>query len=173
VDAHFFSRLDSKLKQRFGYAAYLVQAFRMWATHNFPMFAATLTETGSDLPRTSEVSQLLAIRISDFGGMVRKLAPGASIHNETLSVIGFRTRSKLRYLRFMLAVMLRRHTFSSAIEMADCRSVECNELDGVAEPTFVEADGELLGRLPVRIEVVPQALTLLIPQKTLSRIIGR
>jgi diacylglycerol kinase family enzyme len=30
---------------------------------------------------------------------------------------------------------------------------------------FVEADGELLGTLPVRIEVVHEALTLLIPQK--------
>jgi diacylglycerol kinase family enzyme len=34
----------------------------------------------------------------------------------------------------------------------------------------VEADGELLGTLPVRIEVEPQALNLLIPAKTLSRI---
>ncbi|HEY4379053.1 MAG TPA: YegS/Rv2252/BmrU family lipid kinase [Acidobacteriaceae bacterium] len=170
VDALFFSRLDSRLKQRFGYAAYLVEAFRMWAQHDFPFFGATLTESGTGIPRTGEMSQLLAIRISDFGGLVRKLAPGASIRNETLSVIAFRTRSKLRYLRFMLTVMLRRHTFSDVIEMADCQSVECCDLEGASAPTFVEADGELLGRLPARIEVVPQSLTLLIPQKTLSRI---
>ena len=119
------------------------------------------------------MSQLLAIRISDFGGVVSKLAPGASIQNETLSVIGFNTRSRLRYLRFMLGVIFRRHTFSSVIEASDCRSVECSDLEGAAAPTFVEADGELLGRLPARIEVVPQALTLLIPQKTLSRIARR
>jgi diacylglycerol kinase family enzyme len=59
------------------------------------------------------------------------------------------------------------------IEASDCRSVECSDLEGAAAPTFVEADGELLGRLPARIEVVPQALTLLIPQKTLSRIARR
>jgi diacylglycerol kinase family enzyme len=40
VDAHFFSRLDSRMKQRFGYAAYLVAAFRMWAVHDFPLFSA-------------------------------------------------------------------------------------------------------------------------------------
>jgi len=173
VDAHFFSRLDSRLKQRFGYAAYLVEAFRMWAVHSFPLFAASLVETGSDIPKVSEMSQLLAIRISDFGGVVSKLAPGASIHNETLSVIGFRTRSRLRYLRFMLAVMVRRHSFSGTIGAADCVTVECRELEGADAPTFVEADGELLGRLPARIEVVPQALTLLIPRKTLSRIARR
>jgi diacylglycerol kinase (ATP) len=172
VDAHFFSKLDSKLKQRFGYAAYLVEAFRMWAVHSFPLFAATLIEKGSDTPQVSEMSQLLAIRISDFGGVVSKLMPGASIHNETLSVIGFRTRSRLRYLRFMLAVIARRHSFSDTIGAADCVAVECAELEGADAATFVEADGELLGRLPARIEVVPQALTLLIPQKTLNRLSG-
>jgi diacylglycerol kinase (ATP) len=173
VDAHFFSRLDSRMKQRFGYAAYLVEAFRMWAVHDFPLFSATLMECGSDVRRSREMSQLLAIRVSDFGGLVSKLAPGASIQNETLSVIGFNTRSKLRYLRFMLGVIFRRHTFSNGIEMTDCRSVECSDLEGASAPTFVEADGELLGRLPVKIEVVPQALTLLVPQKTLSRIARR
>ena len=49
-------------------------------------------------------------------------------------------------------------------------SVECRNRKGSAEQLFVEADGELLGTLPVRIEVEPQALNLLIPPKTLSRI---
>ena len=33
----------------------------------------------------------------------------------------------------------------------------------------MEADGEVLGTLPVRIEVVQEALTLLVPQKAMSR----
>jgi diacylglycerol kinase (ATP) len=171
ADALFFSRLDSRLKRRFGYAAYLVEAFRMWATHNFPIFAASLLETGSDAPRTEEVSQLLAVRIGNFGGAVHKLVPGASVSNGNLSVIAFKTRSRWRYLRFMGAVILRRHTYASAIELVDCVTVECCDLEDAAAPSFVEADGELLGTLPARIEVVPQALTLLIPPKNLGRIL--
>jgi len=41
--------------------------------------------------------------------------------------------------------------------------VECHVRPGSTARVFVEADGELLGALPVRIEMVPHALTLLIP----------
>jgi diacylglycerol kinase (ATP) len=169
ADALFFSRLDSRRKQRLGYLLYLVEAFRMWAIHNFPVFAASFTEAGSDAPRLHEVSQLLAVRVSDFGGLVRNLVPGASIRNGHLSVIAFKTRSRLRYLRFMLAVIFRRHSYSSFIELVDCVTLECSDLPGAAAPSFVEADGDLLGTLPARIEVVPHALTLLIPAKTVRR----
>lgn len=169
VDAFFFSRLDSRLKQRLGYTHYLIEVFRLWATHTFPICAASFMETGNPIPRVEEVSQLLAVRISNFGGLVRNLVPGASIHSDNLKVIAFKTRSRLRYLRFMAAVWFRRHTYSRTIELVDCVTVECRDLEPSAEPLFVEADGELLGTLPVRIEVVPQALTLLIPKKLISR----
>jgi diacylglycerol kinase (ATP) len=164
ADAFFFSRLDSRLKQRLGYTHYLIEVLRLWATHTFPIFAVSFMETSSPIPRVEEVSQLLAVRISNFGGLVRNLVPGASIHNDNLKVIAFKTRSRLRYLRFMAAVWFRRHTNSSTIELVDCVTVECRDLKHSAEPLFVEADGELLGTLPVRIEVVPQALILLIPK---------
>ena len=169
ADAFFFSRLDSRLKQRLGYTHYLVEVLRLWATHTFPIFAASLMETSSPTPRVEEVSQLLAVRVNNFGGLVRNLVPAASIHNENLNVIAFKTRSRLRYLRFMAAVWFKRHTYSSTIELVDCVTVECRDLDHPAEPSLLEADGELLGTLPVRIEVVPQALTLLIPPKLISR----
>jgi diacylglycerol kinase (ATP) len=165
ADGLFFTRLDSRLKQRFGYAAYAIEAFRMALTHTFPLFRAKFTHTGSSLQQTAEVSQILAVRISNFGGLVNRLVPGAAIANENLHVLGFKTRSRIDYLRFMTSVMLQRHTFTHPVELVDCSSVECSDLQGATAPSYVEADGELLGTLPVRIEVVPQALTLLIPRK--------
>jgi diacylglycerol kinase family enzyme len=169
ADALFFSRLDSRLKRRLGYIHYLIEALRLWATHSFPTFAASFMETGSPTPRVEEVSQLLAVRIGNFGGLVQNLVPGAAIHNDNLHVIAFKTRSRLHYLRFMAAVWFRRHTYSSTIELVDCVTVECRDLEPSAERLFVEADGELLGTLPVRIEVVPHALTLLVPPKRIRR----
>jgi YegS/Rv2252/BmrU family lipid kinase len=165
ADGLFFSRLDSRLKHRFGYAAYALEAFRLAFTHTFPLFQATFTPTGSDIDETAKISQILAVRISNFGGLVNRLVPGAAIGNENLHVLAFKTRSRLRYLRFMASVMLQRHKYTHPIELVDCSSVECGDLPDAAVPSYVEADGELLGTLPVRIEVVPQALTLLIPQK--------
>ena len=170
ADAFFFSRLDSRLKQRFGYVVYLVEALRLWATYKFPMFTASFTESGRETPREVEASQLLAVRISDFGGLVGNLAPGASISNGKLRVIAFKTFSRVRYLRFLTAVLFGRHSYAHTIELVKCISVECRNREGSAEQLFVEADGELLGTLPVRIEVEPQALNLLILPKTLGRI---
>jgi YegS/Rv2252/BmrU family lipid kinase len=169
VDGVFFSRLDSRLKQRLGYLLYLLEALRLALTHTFPMFRASFFELGSDAPRSEEASQILAVRISNFGGLVHNLAPGAALGNDNLHVIAFKTRSRLRYLRFMVAVWLQRHTYSNTIELVDCSAVECSDLAGAKERSFVEADGELLGTLPVRIEVVPQSLTLLIPAKKRRR----
>jgi diacylglycerol kinase family enzyme len=170
ADAFFFSRLDSRLKQRFGYVVYLVEAFRLWATYKFPMFTASFTESGRETAREVQASQLLAVRISNFGGLVGNLAPGAAISNGKLRVIAFKTFSRVRYLRFLVAVLFGRHRYAHTIELVKCISVECRNREGSAEQLFVEADGELLGTLPVRIEVEPQALNLLIPSKTLGRI---
>jgi YegS/Rv2252/BmrU family lipid kinase len=167
ADGLFFSRLDSQMKQRFGYAAYLIESIRMAFTHTFPLFTASFTETGSGVIRADEVSQLLAVRVSNFGGLVRHLAPGAAIGNGNLHVLAFKTRSRLRYLKFMAAVIARRHSYSQTIELVDCSAVECSALPDATEQLFVEADGEWLGTLPVRFEVVPQALTLLMPKRVL------
>lgn len=168
ADGKFFSRLDSYWKQRLGYLHYFIEAMRLWAVHTFPMFAVTFTETTASSPRTAHVSQLLTVRIGNFGGLVHNLVPGAALDNNNLRMILFKTQSRLRYLRFMIAVWFRRHTYSDSVELVKCPSVECNELEGATERLFVEADGELLGNLPVRIDVVPQALTLLIPRKLLG-----
>jgi YegS/Rv2252/BmrU family lipid kinase len=169
ADAIFLSRLDAGLKQRLGYALYLVEGFRVWATHSFPMFAASFIESGSSTPRVVEVSQLLAVRISNFGGVLNHLAPGAALVNSHLRLIAFKTRSRLRYMKFLTAVLFGRHRFSPTIELVKAVSVECSDLEGSTARLLVEADGEVLGTLPVRIEVVQQALTLLVPQKTLNR----
>jgi len=57
----------------------------------------------------------------------------------------------------------RRQTFLNSIELLDADSVKCSVLKGTRSDVLVEADGELLGSLPARIEIVPEALTLLIP----------
>jgi YegS/Rv2252/BmrU family lipid kinase len=163
ADALFLSRLDPSLKRRFGYILYLIEGFRVWATHSFPLFQAAFVERASSKPRVEQISQLLAVRIRDFGGVLHNLAPGATLHKNGLRLVAFKTRSRLSYFRFLIAVILGRQTFSREIELLDAVSVECRPANGAAPRVFAEADGELLGHLPVRIEIVPDAVTLLIP----------
>ena len=163
ADALFLSRLDPGLKRRLGYALYLLEGLRVWATHSFPLFEAAFVETANSKPRVEEISQLLAVRIRDFGGVLHNLAPGATLRSDGLRLVAFKTRSRFEYFRFVLAVMFGRQTFSRHIELLDAVSVECRSRNGSSAKVFAEADGELLGDLPVQIDIVPNALTLLIP----------
>jgi YegS/Rv2252/BmrU family lipid kinase len=163
ADALFLSRLDPSLKRRFGYLLYIIEAFRLWATHSFPLFEAAFVEGASTQPRIEQISQLLAVRIRDFGGILHNFAPGATLHKNGLRLIAFKTRSRLAYFRFLMAVMIGRQSFSGEIELLDAVSVECRLSHGASQRVFAEADGELLGDLPVRIEIAPQSVTLLIP----------
>jgi YegS/Rv2252/BmrU family lipid kinase len=163
ADALLMSSMDPELKRRYGYALYILEAFKIWATHPFPFFDAAFKVNGNGETRTEQVSQLLAVRIRSFGGALGTLAPGATLRKKDLSVVAFKTRSRFDYLKFLLATMVGRQTFSRTIELLDADAVECRPLNGSSTRVFVEADGEVLGALPSRIELAPETLTLLVP----------
>jgi YegS/Rv2252/BmrU family lipid kinase len=163
ADAHLMYRLDARLKRRFGYALYAVEGLRVLAMHTFPTFAAAFVQQHGSEPRIEVASQVLAVRIRNFGGMIQNLAPGAALQNHNLRLVAFKTHNRFDYVSFLAAAVLRRQTFSKKIEILDAVSVECRERKGSSARILVEADGELLGRLPARIEIVPDALTLLMP----------
>jgi diacylglycerol kinase (ATP) len=163
ADALLMARLDPVLKRRFGYVLYMVEAFKIWATDSFPYFEAAFPANGNGGARVAQVSQLLAVRVRSFGGALRRLAPGATLLKPDLRLLAFGTRSRFRYMRFLLAVLAGRHTFGREIELVETEAVECR----TANPNdvlYVEADGEVLGHLPARMETVPDALTLLVPE---------
>jgi YegS/Rv2252/BmrU family lipid kinase len=162
-DALLMARMNPVLKRRLGYVLYMIEAFRIWASHPFPLFEARVDD-GHGGEATVCASQILAVRIRSFGGVLRQLAPGASLHSRELSLVMFRTRSRLSYLRFLLAVVAGRQTFSNGVELITARSVECNAPSGAKMPLYVEADGEVLGQAPMRMEMTTEKLTLLVPQ---------
>jgi diacylglycerol kinase (ATP) len=164
ADALLMSRLDARLKRRLGYVLYMIEAARILFTHGFPLFEAVVPGNENGLARVLDVSQLLAVRVRSFGGALQNLAPGASLRNGMLTLLAFKTRSRFRYVLFMLAVLARRHTFQREVELVETQSIECRPRNGSNEALFVEADGEVLGLLPVKLEVVPHSLVLLVPR---------
>ncbi len=164
ADALLMARMDPVLKRRLGYLLYVIEAVRIWASHPFPLFQIRVGAEGNGKPRVEEASQLLAVRVHSFGGMLGTLAPCATLRSEKLCLLAFKTRSRYRYLRFLLAVLSKRHTFSRYVELIEADAVECVPPADADTRIYVEADGEVLGQLPARIEVASETLTLLIPR---------
>src|SRR3954471_553609 len=67
VDAHLFYKLNALLKGHLGMGAYYAKATRLWLTHPMEKFAVEVEGSAS-----AEVSQLLAVRIRNFGGVLRE-----------------------------------------------------------------------------------------------------
>jgi diacylglycerol kinase (ATP) len=171
VDAHLFYKLHTGTKQRMGMAAYYAKAWNLWFTYPMPRFVAEYVETSSDVPGRAEVTELLAVRIGNFGGVVQELAPGASLDRDDMRLVFSRTASRLAYLAYVTRGLLRARWPVPGIDLAHSTGVSCRygppdkESAQQQRKIYVEADGELLGTLPVEISIVPNALTLLMPTR--------
>jgi len=169
VDAHLFYKLHTGTKQRMGMAAYYAKAWHLWFSYPMPRFVAEYVETGSLAPGRAEVTELIAVRIRNFGGVVQELAPGASLDRDDMRLVFCRTASRLAYLAYVTRGLLRLRWSVPGIDLAHSTSVSCKYAPPAAtspeqRQIYVEADGELLGTLPAEITVVPNALTLLAPR---------
>jgi YegS/Rv2252/BmrU family lipid kinase len=160
VDAHLFYKLNPLAKSRLGMASYYAKATCLWLTHPLQLFPVEITQ-GKAL-RQAEVSQLLAVRIGNFGKVLRELAPGASLDRKDLRLVLFHTRNRFTYLRYILRGMLATTWKGKQIELADGDRAVCRAPE-LQSRIFVEADGELLGTVPTEITMVADAVTILAP----------
>ena len=161
VDAHLFYKLHSGTKQRMGMGAYYAKAWQLWFSHMMIRFQVEFCESGAEEKSSANVTELLAVRIRNFGGVLRELAPGASLERDDLRLVYCRTASRLAYLRYVTRGLLGQRWKVKGIDLAYSERVNCNYLDGGREKVYVEADGELLGTLPAQIGVATDAVTLL------------
>jgi YegS/Rv2252/BmrU family lipid kinase len=163
ADAEVFYNLTTGHKRRLGHAAYYVEASKLWLTHPFPLFSVRFKTTATSQWQQAEVGQLLAVRIADFGGLLRNLAPGASLDRNDLRLVLFRTRRRWAYLSYALRAALAGKWLVPDVDLSFAHSVACEPLAGNWSAIFVEADGEPLGMLPAEISIIPDALTILMP----------
>lgn len=167
VDAALFYKMNAQFKQRFGMAAYVAQSLRMWAFERFHPFVAEWFDTDSQQKRSEIVTQVLVVRIANFGGVLNRLAPGADLLRDDFRVVLFKTANKVRYLRFATGRLVNRDWQDRHIELVNASQLWCAQLptDNAKGPgIYAEADGELLGRVPVMIRAIPNALNLLVPK---------
>ena len=168
VDAHLFYKLHTGTKQKLGMGAYYAKAWHMWFTYPMTRFRVAYSEAGDSTVRDAKVTELLAVRIRNFGGVVRELAPGASLDRDDMRLILCHTGHRLSYLAYVTRCLLRQVWSIPGIELAYSTKASCDYADtsSTSQPrakVYVEADGELIGSLPAEIAMVPNALTLLVP----------
>jgi diacylglycerol kinase (ATP) len=186
VDAHLFYKLHTGEKQRMGMSAYYAKAWNLWFTYPMTRFVAEYDESESEglgskncqpaqNTKKADVTELLAVRIRNFGGVVRELAPGASLDRDDMRLVFARTASRLAYLAYVTRGLLGARWKIPGVGLVYSTRVSCRYRTGISDhdnggetasrKIYIEGDGELLGTLPAEITVVPNALTLLAPAR--------
>ena len=165
VDAHLFYKLHTRTKQDLGMGAYYAKAWHMWFTYAMTRFRVEYTTPDGGQRQSAAATEMMAVRIRDFGGVVRELAPGASLDRNDFRLILCHTGQRLAYLAYVTGAVLRRKWTIPGIELAYSTNVLCDYAEPPARKIYVEADGELVGSLPAEISIVPDALTLLAPRR--------
>lgn len=168
VDAHLFYKLLAADKRRLGMGAYYAKAWSLWFTYAMTRFTAEYAEEGASGQQRAEVTELIAARIRNFGGVVQELAPGASLDRQDMRLVLCRTASRIAYLAYVTRGLLRQRWGVRGIDLAHASRVACYPSPSTtAQETsriYIEADGELLGTIPAEIKIMPDALTLLVPE---------
>jgi diacylglycerol kinase (ATP) len=165
LDAHLFYNLNRLMKDRMGMLAYYSKALHLWMTHRMRYFEAEFSSHGGPLQREPRLSEMLAIRINQFGGVLRELAPGASLARNDMRLVLCQTGNRALYLAYVFRGLLGLSHRVPGILLAHADEVTCRNVPGEApENIYAEADGELLGQLPITLSMVPDALTVLVPK---------
>ena len=162
VDAHLFYKLNRGLKKQAGMAAYYIKAWNLLASYRMRRFEVEYAN-GDGAKQQAILTELLAVRIRFFGNVLRELVPGAHLDCPDLRAVMCRTASRTAYLQYVAHTLMGLPRNIKGIDLVSCAEIICRQPEQSADRIYVEADGELLGRLPARMSMVPDALSLVAP----------
>ncbi len=159
LDAEIVCNVDLDLKAAIGKLAYYIggfgQVFR-------PLTEFEVNVDG----KTFQASFALISRVKNYGGDL-EIAKGASLLRDDFEVVLFRGKQSYQYLPYLVGVALGQTEKLRGCTIVHGRTVICHP--AANKPIFAQVDGELVGKLGITVEIVPQALTLLVPQEFLAK----
>jgi len=151
LDASVVRRVQPSLKKRIGKGAFWVSGLSHLATWNPRPFILEIN--GHEYTST-----FAAIgKAAKYGGDLA-ITPGARLDQPEFEICIIDTRSRLRYLHLLSQAMrngMPRNT--SEVQFVNAVSVRAH---GDAQ---VQIDGELIGHLPMRFEIAPHSLQVIVP----------
>lgn len=112
----------------------------------------------------------LASRVRNYGGDL-EIACGASLLEDDFEVVLFESRNPFRYLAYLLGAFFGGVEGMPGIRVLHAQQAEF--FDPGNAKIHLQIDGEYAGTLPAAVEIVPSALTLLVPPDLRERLAVR
>lgn len=153
-DAHVVAEVDDSLKRGLGRLAYVVKLLRLLHAYDFPTYRAIVAG------KSYSAASLIIANGRFYGGRLL-IAPSLSLGDDRLEVVLFQRKGAWQALKYATALVLGLLPQLSDTQRLSARGLQVEGPPG--DP--VQADGDIVGRLPAEVAVVPHALRLVMPPR--------
>jgi diacylglycerol kinase (ATP) len=153
LDASIVNRVRPRLKRRVGEAAFWVSGLSHLASWQPVPFRIEIEG------ETLDATFAAVGKASRYGGDL-SITPRARLDAPEFEVCIIDSQSRLRYLSLLTRVM---RAGGAATDMRGVRYLRTTRVRAEGEGVLVQADGELIGTLPMTFEIVPDPLEIVAP----------
>lgn len=160
LDADLVYNLDPGVKAKYGKLSYWIGGF---SYVNRRLAAFDVEANG----RRSRSTFALASRVRNYGGDL-EIARNACLLEDSFELVLFEGENASVYLKYFAGVLTGRLGRMKGVTLM--RTGRATFAAAQSPEVYVQVDGEYAGRLPATVEIVPDALTLLVPAKFSERV---
>ncbi|HZQ44584.1 MAG TPA: diacylglycerol kinase family protein [Acidobacteriaceae bacterium] len=158
-DGMLVYRMLAQGKHRLGRAMYYVRAARLFMSERFAGFPL-VAQLADGTSQERKAVSAMAIRVGDLGGLFSPLIRGASPADETLQLTVTEPPHRFTLPAWFATSWTRTHRWNPYTQHLRVTSFACA---AAGQRIHVQADGEWIGTTPMQVELVPNALQLLMP----------
>jgi diacylglycerol kinase (ATP) len=153
LDARIVYGMTTERKNRWGKLAYWVGGFSQ-LTRELEEFDVEIEG------RAHRCSFALITKVRNYGGDLQ-IARRVNILDDQFEIVLFAGSRARGYLKYLTGVAVNRLQGMSGVTILRAREAAIRV--AASDRVYIQIDGEYAGRLPGRVEIVPNALTLLTP----------
>jgi diacylglycerol kinase (ATP) len=156
ADGALVSAVRPEIKLKAGILAYWQEGIRQLTRYDFPMFRTSMAGNATGI----DASLVIVGRTKHYGGPF-KITTEADLMQPEFELAFVTTRSAWRYLAYLPLIWAGKLRGARHVRFFKASSLQC--ASNSASQVQIQVDGEPAGRLPVEFRIVPDALTLAIP----------
>jgi diacylglycerol kinase (ATP) len=153
-DGTLVAAVRPEIKLRAGILAYWQEGFRQLTQYDFPRFRVTTNNHSVD------ATLVVVGRTKNYGGPF-KITTEADLLRPEFELAFVTTRSAWRYIAYLPLIWAGQLRRARYVGFCKATSLQCAAID--SSPVLIQVDGEPAGCLPAEFRIVPDALTLAVP----------
>ena len=156
ADGALVSAVRPEIKLKAGILAYWQEGLRQLTRYDFPMFHTTMAGNGAGI----DASLVIVGRTKHYGGPF-KITTEADLLQPQFELAFVTTRSAWRYIAYLPLIWAGKLRSARYVRFFKTTCLRC--ASNSASQVQIQVDGEPAGSLPVEFRIIPDALTLAMP----------